>query len=90
MEEVLGVVNQKIQQKMKLRLEECNEENPAEYVVHGWGRAAEGQLSTNPSKEINKPIKLKIPSECKIFKTCGNFTFIQSHKDSSILFNSID
>ena len=50
MEEVLGVVNQKVQQKMKLRLEECNEENPDEYVAYGWGRAAEGQLSTNPSK----------------------------------------
>ena len=50
MEEVLGVMNQKAQQKLRLRMEECNKENPDEYVMYGWGRAAEGQLGTNPSK----------------------------------------
>ena len=90
MEEVLGIVNQKLQLKLKLRIEECNTENPDEYVVHGWGRAAEGQLSTNPSKEIGKPFKIKLPGDCKVFRTCGNFTFIENTKDNKILVNNVD
>ena len=33
---------------------------------------------------------MKIPSECKVFKTSGNFTFLYSNKDNVILFNNID
>jgi hypothetical protein len=49
-EEVLGILNVKLQQKLKLKLSESNQDNPDEYVVYGWGRAAEGQLAGNPSK----------------------------------------
>lgn len=54
----------KIQQKLKLRSEDCNKEDPDSYVLHAWGRGAEGQLGTNPSKEITKPFKFKLPQDC--------------------------
>ena len=50
MEEVLGVMNVKIQQKLTLKIAEQNKENPENYVLYGWGRASEGALGTNPSK----------------------------------------
>ena len=75
MEEVLGIMNQKAQQKLRLRMEECNKENPDDYIIHGWGRAAEGQLGTNPSKEITKPLKIKLPADCKFYSASGNYTF---------------
>ena len=62
MQEVLGILNVKQQIKLRLRLEESNVQNPDEYVIYGWGRNAEGQLATNPSKEIFKPIKIKLPN----------------------------
>lgn len=50
MEEVLGILNHKLQQKLKIRLQEKNQQNGEGDIIYGWGRAAEGQLSTNPSK----------------------------------------
>ncbi len=61
---MLGIENVKIQQKLKLRSEDCNKEDPDSYVLHAWGRGAEGQLGTNPSKEITKPFKFKLPQDC--------------------------
>lgn len=90
MEEVLGIENIKLQIKLKLRLEESNKEDPESYVVHGWGRASEGQLATNPSKEIAKPIKIKLPSDCEILKLSGNFTFIHNKKTNVTSINSIE
>ena len=50
MEEVLGIMNHKLQQKLKIRLQEKNEEDGEGDIMYGWGRAAEGQLATNPAK----------------------------------------
>lgn len=90
MEEVLGIENVKLQIKLKLRLEECNKEDPEGYVVYAWGRASEGQLGTNPSKEINKPIKIKLPHDCEVYKLSGNFTFLYNKKSKVTLINHID
>lgn len=90
MEEVLGIENVKIQIKLKLRLEECNKEDPDSYVLYAWGRAAEGQLGTNPSKELTKPIKIKLPADCELLTLSGNFTFLNNKKTKATLINSID
>jgi hypothetical protein len=90
MEEVLGIENIKFQIKLRLRLEECNKEDPESYVVHAWGRASEGQLATNPSKEITKPIKLKLPSDCEVYALSGNFTLLHNKKNNATLINAID
>ena len=90
MEEVLGIMNQKAQQKLRLRMEECNKENPDDYIIHGWGRAAEGQLGTNPSKEITKPLKIKLPADCKFYSASGNYTFAENKNDGKMMVNYVD
>jgi hypothetical protein len=90
MEEVLGISNVKMQQKLSIRLQESNIENPDSYVIHGWGRASEGALGTNPSKEITKPIKIKLPNDCEIVDLTGAFTVIANRKLGLTFVNSID
>ena len=62
-EEVLGIINQKTQLKLSLRLQECNSDNPDNWIIHGWGRTADGALGTNPSKDISVPLKVKLPED---------------------------
>jgi asparagine synthetase B (glutamine-hydrolysing) len=90
MEEVLGINNVKMQQKLSIRLQESNVENPDAYVIHGWGRASEGALGTNPSKEITKPIKIKLPADCEIVDLTGSYTVIANRKLGLTFVNSID
>lgn len=89
-EEVLGISNVKMQQKLSIKLQESNVENPDVYVIHGWGRASEGALGTNPSKEITKPIKIKLPAECEVVDLSGPYTVIANRKQGLTLINSID
>jgi hypothetical protein len=37
-----------------------------------------------------KPSKIKLPSDCEIFKLSGNFTFIFDKKEKKLLVNHID
>ena len=90
MEEVLGIVNQKVQQKLTLKIAEQNVENPDNYVIYGWGRASEGALGTNPSKEITKPIKVKFPNDCQIFDAAGLYTILVNKKLGLTYVNNID
>ena len=59
-------------------------------MLYGWGRAAEGQLGTNPSTQINKPLKMKLPADTDVFKLSGNFTFLIGKKDGILLINYVD
>lgn len=90
MEEVLGISNVKMQQKLSIKLQESNVENPDSYVIHGWGRASEGALGTNPSKEITKPIKVKLPPDCEVINLTGTYTVIANRKQGLTFVNSID
>lgn len=89
-EEVLGISNVKMQQKLSIKLQESNVENPESYVIHGWGRASEGALGTNPSKEITKPIKVKLPQDCEVINLTGTYTVIANRKQGLAFVNSID
>jgi hypothetical protein len=90
MEEVLGMVNVKMQQKLTLKIAEENIERPDNYILHGWGRASEGALGTNPSKEILKPIKIKLPNDCEILALTGLYTVIVNKKLGLTYVNSVD
>lgn len=89
-EEVLGISNVKMQQKLSIKLQESNTENPDAYVIHGWGRASEGALGTNPSKEITKPIKIKLPGDCEVVNLTGPYTVIANRKQGLTFINSIE
>lgn len=90
MEEVLGISNVKMQQKLSIRLQESNIENPDAYVIYGWGRASEGALATNPSKEITKPIKVKLPADCHILALTGQYTVLSNRRQGTTLVNVIE
>lgn len=90
MEEVLGLVNVKMQQKLSVKMAEANIERPDSYVIHGWGRASEGALGTNPSKEVTKPIKIKLPNDCEILDLTGFYTVIVNKKLDLTYVNNID
>lgn len=89
-EEVLGIINQKVYQKLSMRLQECNSENAENWLVHGWGRTAEGALGTNPSKDISKPLKVKLPEDCEIMCLPGQYTLLTNTKTKAVLANTID
>lgn len=86
----MGISNVKMQQKLSIRLQESNIENPDTYVIHGWGRASEGALGTNPSKEITKPIRVKLPADCEIVELSGTYTVIVNRKLGLTFVNSIE
>ena len=87
---VLGIINQKVYQKLSMRLQECNSENAENWLVHGWGRTAEGALGTNPSKDISKPLKVKLPEDCEIMCLPGQYTLLTNTKTKAVLANTID
>lgn len=90
MQNVLGIINVKVQQKLKLKISECNRENPQDYILHGWGGNSEGQLGTNPSKDLPNPIKIKLPLQCELYSCSGNSTFIRNKKNSQVSYNHIN
>ena len=85
MVDVLGITNVKIQQRMKVRINECNEENPHEFIIHGWGRNDKSQLCTNPSPNITNPVKIKLPENCIIWKCLGDKTIIRNTETEELL-----
>lgn len=62
MEDVLGITSTLTQQKMNLLIKQGNKSNDnfEDYIVYGWGKNDKGQLCSNPSANVNNPIKLKI------------------------------
>lgn len=89
-EEVLGLVNVKLQQKLAIKLAENDRDNPEEHILWGWGRASEGALGTNPSKEITQPIKIKLPADYEVHSLSGNSTFLKHIKHDVITTNTIE
>lgn len=87
MVDVLGITNIKIQQRMKVRIHECNEENPEDYTIFGWGRNDKGQLGTNPSANVTNPIKIKLPDNCVIEKCLGDRTLIRNIQTEELFLN---
>lgn len=81
MVDVLGITGVKIQQRMKVRIHECNQDNPEDYYIYGWGRNDKGQLCANPSANVTNPIKIKLPENCIIWKCLGDRTFIKNTKN---------
>lgn len=63
MEDVLGILNTLIQQKMRLLISDLNKitDDFEDYIVYSWGKNDRGQLCSNPSANISNPIKLKLP-----------------------------
>lgn len=90
MEEVLGISNVKMQQKLSIRLQESNQENPEQYLIHGWGRASEGALATNPSKEVTKPIRVKLPADTQVIALTGSYTVLYNRLTGATLVNFIE
>ena len=90
MEDVLGITNIKVQQRMKVRISECDEENPEDYNIYAWGRNDKGQLCANPSANVTNAMKIKLPENCVIWKCLGDKTLIKNIKTHELLITNHD
>lgn len=88
MEDVLGIINVKVQQRLMVQLQEWNVESDENCTIYGWGRNDKSQLGINPSNPVSNPHKIVLPEGFKFLKCYNNQTFIHNKKTGQIWMNS--
>lgn len=89
MEDVLGLLNHKLQQRLQIMLEDCNREKEENCTIYGWGRNEKSQLGINPSNPVGNPYKVKLPEGFNFLKCENNLTLIHNSKTGEVCCNAV-
>lgn len=92
MQDVLGISNTSTQQKMNLLIQEANKnvQDFNNFTVYAWGKNDKGQLCTNPSANINNPVKMKLAQNTELLSCFGDQTLLRNIKSGEVTVNSLD
>ena len=94
MENVLGITNTNLQQKILLSIEEHRKISYKKDKLFGWGKNETGQLGNNMAIFVNKPVSIKLPELNKheniVDIKCGWFNSILITNENRVFITTQD